>query len=104
MLLEMKNITKRFGAVKALNDVSLQLEAGEVMSLCGENGSGKSCRLTSFSAFTAPKRLVIFFISSSIDCSPSRYAQSEFALFVETVFHHGAFNIVFVDRNRLQQP
>ena len=42
MLLEMKNITKRFGAVKALNDVSLQLEAGEVMSLCGENGSGKS--------------------------------------------------------------
>ncbi|MFV9670938.1 xylose ABC transporter ATP-binding protein [Pantoea sp. KXB45] len=42
MLLEMKNITKRFGAVKALNDISLQLEAGEVMSLCGENGSGKS--------------------------------------------------------------
>ncbi|PZL87314.1 D-xylose ABC transporter ATP-binding protein [Pantoea sp. ARC270] len=42
MLLEMKNITKRFGAVKALNDVSLHLEAGEVMSLCGENGSGKS--------------------------------------------------------------
>ncbi len=42
MLLEMKHITKRFGAVKALDDISLRLDAGEVMSLCGENGSGKS--------------------------------------------------------------
>lgn len=41
-LLEMKNITKAFGAVKAVDNVSLALEAGEVMSLCGENGSGKS--------------------------------------------------------------
>ncbi|WP_312951489.1 xylose ABC transporter ATP-binding protein [Superficieibacter sp.] len=41
-LLEMKNITKAFGAVKAVDNVSLRLNSGEVMSLCGENGSGKS--------------------------------------------------------------
>ncbi|RYC38078.1 xylose ABC transporter ATP-binding protein [Pectobacterium zantedeschiae] len=41
-LLEMKNITKTFGAVKAVDNVSLMLEAGQVLSLCGENGSGKS--------------------------------------------------------------
>ncbi|MEQ9876100.1 xylose ABC transporter ATP-binding protein [Pectobacterium brasiliense] len=41
-LLEMKNITKAFGAVKAVDSVSLMLDAGQVLSLCGENGSGKS--------------------------------------------------------------
>lgn len=41
-LLEMHHITKQFGAVKAVDNVSLQLEAGQVLSLCGENGSGKS--------------------------------------------------------------
>ena len=39
-LLEMKNITKTFGAVKAVDNVSLRLNAGEVVSLCGENEVG----------------------------------------------------------------
>lgn len=41
-LLEMKSITKQFGVVKAVDNISLTLEAGQVLSLCGENGSGKS--------------------------------------------------------------
>ena len=41
-LLRMENISKVFSGVKALDNVSLTLEAGEVHSLVGENGAGKS--------------------------------------------------------------
>src|SRR5947199_6229301 len=40
--LEMQHITKNFGGVHALRDVSVGAHAGEVHALCGENGAGKS--------------------------------------------------------------
>ena len=40
--LEMRHISKSFGGVHALRDVSFSAEAGEVLALCGENGAGKS--------------------------------------------------------------
>ena len=41
-ILEMKNITKLFPGVKALDNVNLQVEEGEIHALVGENGAGKS--------------------------------------------------------------
>lgn len=41
-LLEMKNITKEFPGVKALDNVNLEVEQGEIHALVGENGAGKS--------------------------------------------------------------
>jgi len=42
ILLEMKNIVKTFPGVKALDNVNLQVEEGEIHALVGENGAGKS--------------------------------------------------------------
>lgn len=41
-VLEMKDITKEFPGVKALNHVNIQVKEGEIHALVGENGAGKS--------------------------------------------------------------
>ena len=42
VILEAEHLSKRFGAVTALTDVSLRLHRGEVLGLVGDNGAGKS--------------------------------------------------------------
>ena len=41
-VLELMNISKHFGAIHALDDVSIQLDAGQTIGLMGDNGAGKS--------------------------------------------------------------
>ena len=41
-IIELKNVTKRFGGITALNKASLHVEQGEVVGLIGDNGAGKS--------------------------------------------------------------
>lgn len=53
-LLRMNHITKIYGGVTALNDVSLELMPGEVLALVGENGAGKSTLIKSLSGAVIP--------------------------------------------------
>ena len=41
-LLELRNVSKEFGAIRALNDVSFTIKPGEIVGLMGDNGAGKS--------------------------------------------------------------
>jgi D-xylose transport system ATP-binding protein len=42
IILDIRNVTKRFPGVTALDNVSIQIRRGEIHGLCGENGAGKS--------------------------------------------------------------
>jgi ribose transport system ATP-binding protein len=53
-VLSVRGLSKAFGAVQALQDVSVECRAGEIHALVGENGSGKSTLLGIASGFLAP--------------------------------------------------
>ena len=59
VVLSLRGVSKAFGAVQALRDVSVDCRAGEIHALVGENGSGKSTLLGIASGFLAPDEGVL---------------------------------------------
>src|SRR6201995_6000482 len=53
-LLELRKITKTFGPVRALTDVDLEIPAGKVTALVGDNGAGKSSLIKTVSGLWGP--------------------------------------------------
>jgi ABC-type sugar transport system ATPase subunit len=60
-LLEVRGVSKRFGGVQALSDVSLTVRAGECVALMGGNGAGKSTLVSLISGLGAPDEGEILF-------------------------------------------
>ncbi len=55
VMMEMKNITLRFGGVVAIKDISFDIREGEIRAIIGPNGAGKSSMLNVISGFYSPQ-------------------------------------------------
>ncbi len=70
-MLQAINITKRFGGVTALRNVSFSVNAGELVGLIGPNGSGKSTLFSVISGFYPPDEGAVMFEGRDITGYPS---------------------------------
>jgi ribose transport system ATP-binding protein len=81
-LLAFQNITKRFGGTTALRDVSLHLEAGEVLALLGENGAGKSTLIKSLAGIHTPDEGRILFKGEAYVHKPPKPNEKQKVAFI----------------------
>jgi simple sugar transport system ATP-binding protein len=65
-LLELRSVSKSFGAIKALTDVDLAFERGEIIGLMGDNGAGKSTLVKILAGVYAPSGGTIAFEGSQV--------------------------------------
>ncbi len=66
-VLEVKNVTKQFGGLTALNDVSFQVEEGEIRGLIGPNGAGKSTMFKNIAGFYTPTTGSVIYRGQNIE-------------------------------------
>lgn len=61
VILEVKNLTKKFGGLTAVNDVNFEIKRGEILGLIGPNGAGKTTVFQLISGFEKPSSGTIQF-------------------------------------------
>lgn len=86
-VLELRNISKSFGGVRVLHDVSLRLWPGEVLGLVGDNGAGKSTLIKIVMGVHQPDAGAILFRGRKVE---SLTVQKARGLGVETVYQERA--------------
>lgn len=83
VVLSLRGVSKRFGAVQALTDIDLDVRPGEVMALVGDNGAGKSTLVKTMAGVYTPDEGSMTFDGSPVQVSTPAEAQR---LGIATVF------------------
>jgi spermidine/putrescine transport system ATP-binding protein len=98
-VVHVKNVSKRFGGIPAVNDISLAVERGEFVSLLGPSGCGKSTLLRMIAGFEPPDGGAIFIDGQDVtEVAPHRRPVNmvfqSYALFPHlTIFENVAFGL-----------
>jgi branched-chain amino acid transport system ATP-binding protein len=70
MLIEARNVTKAFGAFKAVDDASVSVEEGDMLGLIGPNGAGKSTFFNCLTGDTSPTSGTVHFAGTDVTSAP----------------------------------
>ncbi len=96
-MLEVDNITTRYGAITALHDASLEVHAGELVALVGPNGAGKTTLLNTVAGLLRPATGSVRFDGNDITgTEPARLVRAGLALVPE---HRRIFKDLTVEEN-----
>ncbi|HEM2576288.1 ABC transporter ATP-binding protein [Streptococcus suis] len=71
-MLEVKNLSVNYGVIEAVKDVSFEVNEGEVVTLIGANGAGKTSILRTISGLVRPSAGTISFLGNGIQKVPAR--------------------------------
>ncbi|HFI0106384.1 TPA: ABC transporter ATP-binding protein [Streptococcus suis] len=71
-MLEVKNLSVNYGVIEAVKDVSFEVNEGEVVTLIGANGAGKTSILRTISGLVRPSAGTISFLGNEIQKIPAR--------------------------------
>jgi simple sugar transport system ATP-binding protein len=103
-----EHVSKRFGAIEALRDVTMHLERGEVLGLIGDNGAGKSTLIKIITGYHQPDAGTISVDGAEVRLRSVSHARS---LGIETVYQDLAlipelsvYHNMFLKRERLLRP
>ena len=75
-IVELRNVTKAYGNVNAVDDISFKVYSGEVVGLIGDNGAGKSTLIKLLSGVHAPSSGEIFIRGEKVQNWDSAKARS----------------------------
>jgi ABC-type sugar transport system ATPase subunit len=82
-ILRVENLTKRFGGLTAVDNVSMEVNVGEVIGLLGDNGAGKSTLIKMVSGVYLPEEGDIYFKGNKVAFSGPRDARDQG---IETIY------------------
>ena len=83
-LLEIKNLSVSYGGIEAVKDISFDVERGEIVTLIGANGAGKSTTLKSIAGLVKPKQAsIVFERQELVGCQPNFIVKSGITLVPE---------------------
>jgi simple sugar transport system ATP-binding protein len=106
-MLEVKNVTKRFGGLVAVNSMSMGVRAGEVVGLLGDNGAGKSTLIKIISGVYHADEGSVFFMDREVKITNPMDALS---LGIETIYQDLAlaenlnvYSNIFLGREKMKR-